>query len=437
MGRTKPITIHRGPDKRTTPQDTVVRTEDRQEQYSLNNMQRSMEEELEKKRLEWELEVKAMQSDFFNLKTNENGNAAHGNTGLTEPSSVAVVPENDIIRCARTPPLSERNEDNKKFIQRFDLHGFDAEDISLRVEGRKLHVEGQKESDEGPGRKSTKRFRRQVDVPLCVDVDKLTSSFSCDGLLSVEAPLEERPPPSILSQRNESLPNPPDYHSVTRGVQPECQYGDREIYPSDDRYSGLSSSRTHDMGSRYPSQYEGDIYRSMSPSRNLYIKTSSSPARSMFKTMTPSSMIGSMVHSPSNRVVYSSSPTYSPNSMFSHFNSPSIITVNETKKLKLNVDVGRDFDPEDIKVKLERDAKRIKVQADKEEVINGRSTKREFSREFELPERMEASTLRASLDAHGRLFIGGSLMSNKDHMQALDSVNQDLPSHATPVRVQI
>ena len=341
-----------------------------------------------------------------------------------------------MIKCSRTPPLMEMTDGTRMFAQKFDLHGFDAGDISIRVDGRKLHVEGQKESDEGPGRKSTKRFSRQVDVPASVDIERLSSYFSRDGTLSIEAPIEERPPPSITAHRYESLPPPPDYNSISQDDYPEHQYVSREIYPSSDRHRG-NSRQYHQESVLQPSHHQHiESYRTVSPSRNVYIKTS--PARSMFKTITPSNMLGNMSSSPGTHVTYSSSPSaYSPNSMFSRFTSPSIVTVNETKKLKLNVDVGHDFDPEDITVKLDRDATHIKVHAAREQLVAGRTTKREFSREFELPERVESSTLRASLDAHGRLFIGGSLRSNEDHMQALSSVMHDLPQNATPVRVEI
>ena len=97
------IPIHRGPvqrdvarvqtrtESRDEPRDAVVssRNEDHQEQYTLNNMQRSMEDELEKKRQEWEQEVKAMQHDFFNLQTNDR-NSPDGQR--LSPEVAAMVP---------------------------------------------------------------------------------------------------------------------------------------------------------------------------------------------------------------------------------------------------------------------------------------------------------------------------------------------------------
>jgi len=70
---------------------------------------------------------------------------------------------------------------------------------------------------------------------------------------------------------------------------------------------------------------------------------------------------------------------------------------------KMSVDIGRDFKPEDINVKTV-DRKLI-VQARHEEKSAGRSSVREFSREFELPGNVDPQKVTAAMTDDGRLSL--------------------------------
>ena len=389
------IPIQRGPARR----DKV------EEDDTLSTMQKSMEGELEKKRIEWENEVKQMQQEFFNLQASPRQHALEAPINRYSPDGQLQLVDSQVALKEDQP---------RHFRHTFDLHDFNADDISVRVENRKLYVDGEMEADDGHGRQTTKSFSRQVDVPSCVDVDKLTSYFSRDGSLTVEAPIIEQPPPAITATRHV---DPPDYYAIqeARGYNnnDDDNYQEHTLSPS---WPVLNKFTTNDHPIRESS----------------YIRKTS-PIRSTMRTLSPSTR--RTVYAPSRTThIARSSPS---NSLFSQFNSPAIVTVNETKKLKLNIDIGHEYDPEDVIVKLDVDGRQLSIDASHDQLVAGRTTSKEFSRLFDLPDRIEQSTLRASLDVHGRLYVGASLKSNDDHLQALNSVLHDLPANGRPVRVII
>ena len=68
---------------------------------------------------------------------------------------------------------------------------------------------------------------------------------------------------------------------------------------------------------------------------------------------------------------------------------------------KMSVDIGKDFKPEDINVKTVD--RKLVVQARHEEKSAGRSSVREFSREFELPGNVDPQKVTAAMTEDGRL----------------------------------
>ncbi|ESN89894.1 hypothetical protein HELRODRAFT_194746 [Helobdella robusta] len=80
-------------------------------------------------------------------------------------------------------------EGSEPFSVSFNLSGFNAEDISVTCEDGVLSVSARQEVNNN-GAKSVKEFSRKVQIPDDVKPEQLESSFTTDGILMVEAPLD-------------------------------------------------------------------------------------------------------------------------------------------------------------------------------------------------------------------------------------------------------
>jgi len=86
------------------------------------------------------------------------------------------------------------------FSMSFDVKDYDAEDISVTVEEQTMIVRATHRT-ERDGAVSVKEFSRKVNIPPDVDPEKLTSTLSSDGILTVEAPV----PPLYPSTTNSAF----------------------------------------------------------------------------------------------------------------------------------------------------------------------------------------------------------------------------------------
>ena len=93
--------------------------------------------------------------------------------------------------------------------------------------------------------------------------------------------------------------------------------------------------------------------------------------------------------------------------------------------MKLEVDVGSEYTPDDVTVELSRN--QIHVRAKHEEKTStGRTAKREYSRSFDIPEKIDPKSLRAVLSADGYLLVEAGLVSNRDQRSAIESIKRDM-----------
>ena len=86
------------------------------------------------------------------------------------------------------------------------------------------------------------------------------------------------------------------------------------------------------------------------------------------------------------------------------FSGGAMLTEQEaSRKMKFVVDIGPEFNPEDICVKtIDR---KLQVTARHEEKSQGRTSMREFSKEFELPEDVDPNAVVASMTDDGKLIL--------------------------------
>jgi HSP20 family molecular chaperone IbpA len=87
---------------------------------------------------------------------------------------------------------------------------------------------------------------------------------------------------------------------------------------------------------------------------------------------------------------------------------PVVTEKDGAKIMKLTVDIGTDYKPEDISVKTVD--KKLLVTARHEESSAGRTSVREFNREFELPGNVDPNSVTASMTEDGKLLVEAPLV---------------------------
>ncbi len=80
-----------------------------------------------------------------------------------------------------------------------------------------------------------------------------------------------------------------------------------------------------------------------------------------------------------------------------------------TRKLKMIVEVGSEFNPEDVAVKTVD--RKLHISAKREEKKDSRVTKKEYSKELELPDEVDANAVAASMTLDGKLIIEAPISS--------------------------
>jgi HSP20 family protein len=91
-------------------------------------------------------------------------------------------------------PASELVEGKDDFQARVALAGFDAKDVqvtatpeALIIEAEKAHTHDAREGDVRFCEFSSKKLLRRIDLPMAINVDKVTASLD-NGMLQVNAP---------------------------------------------------------------------------------------------------------------------------------------------------------------------------------------------------------------------------------------------------------
>lgn len=115
-------------------------------------------------------------------------------------------------------------------------------------------------------------------------------------------------------------------------------------------------------------------------------------------------------------------------------NHPNVVTTDEGQRLKMQVEIGNQFRPDEITVHLRY--KKVQIRAIHEDTVDGRSSRSEFSKEFELPGPLEPTTVKAAVNSSGRLYIGGSMMTNASHNHVLDLVLCDMPTNGKACNIK-
>lgn len=228
---------------------------------------------------------------------------------------------------------------SRVFRMSFDVKKYDPKEVQVRVEDRCLVVEAKQ-----TGQGVNSEFCRKIQLPAEVEVEKLSSTLSSDGILTLQAPC------------------PPKYQSVT-GSQPDT----RTTHRSSPLNTMPSSAPQHVS----TSHIQMGAPKFMSPGR-------SGPYVIQVLSCPPSSL-------PMDTPVFSGMP-------------------NGQRRLDLQVDLGRQYSAaQDVVVKV--DGRKIFVEATKEEKEHGRTCKSTVTREFDLSEDIDPTTMQAMMKQEGHISI--------------------------------
>eukprot|EP00918_Siedleckia_nematoides_P062930 GHVU01137076.1.p1 GENE.GHVU01137076.1~~GHVU01137076.1.p1 ORF type:complete len:538 (+),score=67.27 GHVU01137076.1:80-1693(+) len=513
-----------------------------EEPKPFNAMQKNMEDELEKRRTDWEKEVETMQQDFFKTKLNPvNGTESksttketissphgHGGGGYTVPvkkasSSVGA----EIFDIMNSKSLySELPDGTRVYRVRFDVKDFEPDEIHVKAEGKKLTVKAKHQEGSESGNKTTKQFNRSVDLPDGVDPDELMSYLSGEGILTVEAPVEEvevernAPEPLMEYERHLEYDMPPQVEHHGYSSDYSSPLHSQHMMPPEYN-SRLGNSRhvnSRHVDSRHGDSRHGDsrqghvsshvsIPFSLGPMTDRRVISSGGPVT---EKRVISSSYGTPMHqsrgfvpadtqvelnhwgfsSGGNRVCQSSpqstriwrttrndTPLVTQTRKHMQHNYPTIVNDNDVsttrtytssrnsssprsmsparsprlnvrgttntpevedteygKKVRLVIDIGKDYDAEDITVAL--NFRKVSVTAVHEDKTGGRSSKRQFSRDYDLPCDVEGRTVRATLSADNKLHIGASAKGNEEHDVIIGFIIQDMPRGGSKCKVE-
>ena len=94
------------------------------------------------------------------------------------------------------------------------MRGFKPNELSVKVGDRTLRVTAKHEEEGDLGEKASKNFDRKMDLPENVDADLLSSELSSDGILCIEAPVNETEEQQVNYQEPNNLQG---HHNDFRG----------------------------------------------------------------------------------------------------------------------------------------------------------------------------------------------------------------------------
>ncbi|KAK2165454.1 hypothetical protein LSH36_50g07026 [Paralvinella palmiformis] len=340
---------------------------------SFVTMQKTMEGELDRRRVDWEREVEKMQHGFFDMKTSDAASVRDKMADVDVRSR-----SGEILTVGDSHDLFHELADGSRvYRQKFDLYGFDTDNLMVRAEDGKLTISASKEEQFG-GATSLRQFKRTVDIPEVVDPEQISSFLGEDGILTIEAPV------------------------VESRVKQEVRYDGRRAVAS-------SSTLRH---------VDDDV--DFPPGFDAVVETTNSRSNTDVE-FEPTSMSPSMSSSTSTSFARR------------RYLGPDVEETPYGRKLKTSLYIGRKYKADDVTVKL-YDYK-INVDARSEEIVAGRTSKRQFTRDIDIPGPVDRASFRAVFGADGRLYIGGSFTGNDDHDAVTGSVESDMPSGGKSVNI--
>ena len=134
-------------------------------------------------REQWKKETNALQRDFFNLKPGETlFESKGGGTDRVRYDGVNALAGNTNVAGVSL----HADELTTSFKARLDMSGFSERDISINIKNNKLIVYAKHDFVQKT-KNVSKEFSRQIEIPKFVDHDTLKCTLGRDGILEIEA----------------------------------------------------------------------------------------------------------------------------------------------------------------------------------------------------------------------------------------------------------
>ena len=255
----------------------------------------------------------------------------------------------------------------------------------MKMDANKIMVSARHEAQQG-GSSVSREYSRQVNIPSNIDPITLQCTMGPDGILAVEAPL---PAPSYSSIKDSTTTLP-----IKTGSP------------------GLSTSSTA-TATPLQQSASSSAYQTYQPLRESGMSTGSKAVSSPLHKSSPPPSTGSLSPAPASSVGSSSqssrestgytkaSPAFkAATSGGGRIGSP--VVVSDAGNFRLEVDI-EDFKPDELTVKTQD--MRVVVCAKREEKVGNRSSSRELSREYTIPESVDPLTIKAFFTDGGKLII--------------------------------
>ncbi len=280
----------------------------------------------------------------------------------------------------------------------FNVEDYDTDEVSVRVEGGKIYITAKHEETKESGGKETRNFNRQMEIPPGVDPATLNVQISSDGVLSIEAPVDEEEAEKAKGQNAINKDNKETFDQT-------------QVYSSEDPF---------------------DVVRTQFPAFSSAMDTLYGPESkfSITKHEHHHGFGGHTCHTSSRPRMHSNAS--------GRYSTPTILKVdNISEKVKLVVDLGQEYNSTDIDVEVDGDQINVKAKHE-ENQSGGRKAKREYSRSYDSPKKYLPGTVKAVFDNNeGFLVIEASVATNRDHRYVQEDIRLDLPHGAKAVNVNV
>ncbi|XP_046340725.1 serine/arginine repetitive matrix protein 1-like [Haliotis rufescens] len=404
--------------------------EDRQD-----DIWQKMEHDMERRRKEWENEIEKMSTDFFSMRPDR--------------TQRSFDPIQDRIGIAEShddgKSVIEKNEHGQPvFKARFNVKDYKPEEVNVKMDANKIIVQAKHEENSG-GASVSREYCREVNIPKEIDPLALQCSISPEGKLTVEAPVpvpdyqkdapvpapdyqREAPVPAPDYQREAPVPAPdyqreahvpaPDYLREAPGTPTKISISQSSNASHSPYHSGTSSPASF----QHPQQqqrvstppYKPQPTQFTPPPVNQPQQFQSPPSSGQFQQPSSGSSYGQYPSHPGSSGQFQVPPYQGQ----SHSKTPqafntSVVNSSSTqrtaspvgfpeKKFKVEADI-EDFNPEDLTVKTQD--KKIVITARKEVKTGNRTSTREMSREFAIPENVDPYSVKAFFTEGGKLIL--------------------------------
>ncbi|XP_070554517.1 alpha-crystallin A chain-like [Ptychodera flava] len=98
------------------------------------------------------------------------------------------------------------DEGNNTFRASVNLSSFKPENIEVTLQGNRLQIRAKQEEKAEDGYEAYREYTQRYLLPDNVDLEKLTTELSKDGLLTFEAPVEAKPTARKIPIMREDIP---------------------------------------------------------------------------------------------------------------------------------------------------------------------------------------------------------------------------------------